>query len=308
MTDASQRKKFNSKNERLKYAYRMYLSGIKHKDKKTWLDALKHIRYYEVARGFQNFVPISDKYINDYVNKLNTSGKSLSYMRQNLKALVDFYTWLERQKGYRGRINLDKIEMFGLTNNQRKTASSTECKESYLMDDVFRAIRAMPAKTYIDHRNRAIISLQALCGMRIGELRTVKLKNLKYDNIAENWFIFVFPKNMAVKFAKTRHAYFMPWDDDIRDNVLRWAETLRGLGWTDNAPLFPSLYDNFGQSDLLQMVHTPSEIKSNTTILNLFRKIFTNAGLPYYRPHSFRDSFSIYGQFPLARIGFIMNK
>jgi integrase/recombinase XerD len=161
------------------------------------------------------------------------------------------------------------------------------------------------------------------------------LKNIKFDNIANNWFVYVSPKNMAVKFAKVRHAYFMSWSDDIRDNVLRWVKKLRELGWTDDAPVFPALYDDFGQSDLLQTVHTPTEIKSGTTIIKVFKDAFTGAGLPYYRPHSFRDTiaiwselngtpaffnavsqslghsspkttFSIYGKFPPARIGEIM--
>ena len=42
------------------------------------------------------------------------------------------------------------------------------------------------------------------------------MKNLKFDRDANNDFIFVSPKDMRVKFAKTRYAFFMPFAEDIK--------------------------------------------------------------------------------------------
>ena len=283
-------KLYNPKNERVKYNYRIYLSNAKQRDFKTVMAILKHLHGYESFRNFADFSQINEEVIHNYVNKLVKRDMSLSFINHNLKAIKDFYSWLERQKGYKSKINYNILAYFSLTKNQRKEAKATEYQRSYKLNDIYKTIRAMPENSMEERRNKAMISLQCLCGLRISELRTVKMKSIIYDEDSENWLIYVSPKDMNVKFAKTRYAFFMPFDEDIKENVFRWRSELIKLGFRDKAPFFPIVPNRFNQCNLLEESIKKEEIKSNTTILEIFRKSFTSQGIEYLRPHSFRHT------------------
>ncbi len=153
----------------------------------------------------------------------------------------------------------------------------------------------MPSNTQIEQRNKAIISLQALCGLRISELRTIKLKNIIEEE--KKYFIDVNPKNMSVKFAKQRNAYFLKLDKDIFENVLNWKKYLINKhNFKKHDPLFPIIPKNFNQDSLLEEHLMHESIKSNTTIRNIFKKAFIKAGYEYLRPHSFKHTIVRYAE------------
>lgn len=281
--------RFYPPNERIKYKYRMYLMGPKRYDKKTWSKVMEHIRCYETLNDFAALLPLSVEQIHNYIGKICNQGLSLSYIDQNLKTLRDFFEWLTHQNEYMKGVDYNILPYFSLTNNQRRMARAPAYQESYEIEDILRIIRQMPIDTEIQQRNRALITLQTLCGMRIEELASVALGNLKYDKLASNWFIYISPQNMRIKFAKTRCSYFMPWDDDIKDIVLRWAEKLRKIGFNDKSPLFPSIDNQFGKNMLLEQNTNPNFITAQT-IRHIFKKVFSDAGITVYRVHSFRHT------------------
>jgi len=152
----------------------------------------------------------------------------------------------------------------------------------------------MPDRTDKEKRDKAIVSLQALCTLRVSELRTVKMKNLVEED--GQYFIYVCPKSMSVKFAKTRYAVFIPLPDDIIANVIQWRDYLRSLGFKDADPLFPKIDNHFARTNLLEQKIRKEEIKSDTTIRDVFRKTFENAGIQYINPHSFRKTLARFAQ------------
>ena len=281
--------KCNPQNERIKHKYRMYLMGPKRLDKKTWTKIMEHIRHYEELNDFEPLLPLTVDEIHNYVGKICAQDLSLSYIDQNLKVLRDFFEWITHQKRYATCVDYNILPYFSLTNNQRKMARAPTYQESYEIDDILPVIQQMPSRTDIQQRNRALVALQTLCGMRIEELATVLLGNLKFDKLANNWFIYITPRNMKVKFAKTRHAYFMPWGDDIKNIVVDWATKLRALGFDDKSPLFPVTSTSFGKQAKLDPTNSQNCIKSQT-IRDIFKTAFLSAGLPVYRVHSFRHT------------------
>jgi len=119
-----------------------------------------------------------------------------------------------------------------------------------------------------ERRDRAINSLQALCTLRIGELCTVKLRSLIEEN--GSYFIYVSPKHMSVKFAKTRNVNFIPLPKDIFTNVIGWRDYLQSLGFKDSDPLFPVIDNRFGKKSLLEQTLSTNGISSDTTIRHIF--------------------------------------
>lgn len=153
----------------------------------------------------------------------------------------------------------------------------------------------MPDKSDIEKRNKAIISLQALCTLRISELRTVKIKNIIEED--GHYFIYINPKDMAVKFSKTRHAVFITLPDDIIHNVISWRDfLLKQHEFHENDPLFPIISNRFNQQNILEQSTQRKPIQSETTIRTVFKQTFQAAGFPYINPHSFRHTLARYAQ------------
>ena len=261
---------FNPVNERVKYKYRIHIKRALQKDEKT------------LFKTFNK--DTANKYIDDMFNKK----LSLSYINDNIRYLKEFLRWLERQKGYRSKINYNDIDYLNISNNQKRTAKATEYKKAYTFSQILKTIRQMPNSTIIQQRNKAIISLNALCGLRISEIRTVKIKNLIQEE--GKYFIYVNPKDMVVKGAKLRNANFMNLPQDIIDNIINWKDYLLKQGFQNKDPLFPIIPSNFNQYNLLESNLKAQEIKSNTTIRNIFEKAFTTAGCEYINPHNFRHT------------------
>jgi len=280
--------KFNATNERMKYKYRRHLRHIGQRDEKTILDALKHIREYELFTDFAGFDKYNAEFADRYIQSLIRRDLTLSFISNNIRSVKEFLRWLERQRGYRSKINYNHIDYLNIPRNLQNTAKATEYQKSYQYEQIIQTIRKMPSKTEKEKRDQAIISLQALCGLRISELRSVKMQNLIGED--GQYFIYVTPKNMNVKFAKTREANFMTLPDDIKNNVLDWFEYLKSLGFKDNDPLFPVINNRFGTTSLLIQTMQKDGIKSDTTIRNIFRTAFEAAGFEYIKPHSFRKT------------------
>jgi len=292
--DNKSKAQFNKHNERTKYKYRQHLRRVSQKDEKTILAALKHIRYFEIFINFAGFEKFNGHVADKYIQGMFTANLSLSYISDNIRALKEFLRWLERQRGYRSKIDYNQIDYLNISRNQRNTAKATEYQKSYKFSQIIQTIRQMPVKSKKNKRDQALISLQALCALRIGELRTVKLKSLiEEDGL---YFIYVCPKNMCVKFAKTRHANFMPLPDDIIANVIEWRDYLRLLGFKESDPLFPKIDHRFTQENLLEQTLRKEEIKSDTTIRDIFKKAFEGAGFEYIKPHSFRKTLARYAE------------
>jgi integrase len=287
--EGKHQERYNAANERIKYKYRVHIKRALGKDEKTIIASLKHIRELEEFMGFISFKEFNSTVADKYITALIGRGISLSYINDNLRTLKEFLRWLERQKGYKSKINYNDIDYLNISRNQRNNAKASEYKRSYTFEQIFRTIRQMPARTLVERRTKAMISLQALCGLRINELRTVRMKNLIEED--GDYFIYVTPKDMEVKFAKSRQAPFMRLPKDIVDNVIAWRDYLTTQGFTARDPLFPQISNKFGQLNLLETRLTHSMIKSTTCIRAIFKRAFNAAGydspsfLPaYHRP------------------------
>lgn len=292
MTKADTRPRFNAKNERVKYAYRKHVRRVGQKDEKTVISILQHIRDFEIFIKFAGFEAFNDHTADKYIQDMFNRNLSLSYITDNIRAVKDFLKWLERQRGYRSKINYNHIDYLNVSNNQRRAAKASEYKKSYKFEQIITVIRAMPDKTILDKRNKAIVSLQTLCTLRISELRTVTINSLIEEDGTH--FVYVCPKTMKTKFAKTRPAVFIGLPQDIKTNVLNWYDYLQSIGFKGNDPFFPAIDNTFNRLNLLEANIRKQGIKSDTTIRDIFKKAFTQAGFDYIKPHSFRNTIARY--------------
>ena len=102
---------------------------------------------------------------------------------------------------------------------------------------------------------------------------------------------------MKTKFSKTFVTYFLPVGDDIEEIVADWVRFLREEKlWGNDDPLFPATRIALGETRQFEAAGLEKAHWSNAgPIRTIFRDAFERVNLPYFNPHSLRNT--------LARLG-----
>src|SRR5205807_7798146 len=121
------------------------------------------------------------------------------------------------------RIDVSDAEYFNPTTVQARIATAHRDQRIPTVEQIRHVLKAMPARTDIEKRDRAIIAFTLLTGARDGATASFKLKHIdlvvgKVDQDA---------REVATKRAKTFPTYFFPVGDDIRAIVAEWVDFLR---------------------------------------------------------------------------------
>ena len=105
-------------------------------------------------------------------------------------------------------------------------------------------------------------------------------------------------REVNTKSSKTFDTYFFPVGDEVLQIVLDWVEYLRTEKlWGNDDPLFPAskvaldANSQFAANGLSREHWTTA-----SPIREIFRVAFKRAGLPYFNPHSFRNTLVRLGQ------------
>jgi integrase len=105
------------------------------------------------------------------------------------------------------------------------------------------------------------------------------------------------PKHVKTKNRKTISTFFMPFDSLWLDIVMEWLDDAEHvLGFKPDDPLFPKTQMRCNPETLqFEVAGLSREHWANTTpIRDIFKAGFTQAGLPYYNPHSFRKMLTVW--------------
>ena len=96
------------------------------------------------------------------------SGEKLSKATLNstLNHLKRFFQWLAMQPGYKSRINYLDAEYFNLSEKDTRIATAKRNQRFPTLKQIKHVIYTIPTLTDIDLRNRALIALTILTGMR----------------------------------------------------------------------------------------------------------------------------------------------
>ncbi len=105
-------------------------------------------------------------------------------------------------------------------------------------------------------------------------------------------------REVQTKFSKTFTTYFFPVGDEILRIVAEWVAFLRKeLLWGNDDPLFPATRIELGPLRQFEAVGLErAHWSSAARIRTIFRDAFASAGLPYFNPHSFRNTLVRLGQ------------
>lgn len=293
--------KHNANNERIKRSYFTYLKEAKRHSEPTVDAVAKSLARFENYNKYKCFKAFHYQQAVSFKNHLAQqhglrSGEKLSKATLNttLANLKRFFQWLAGQPGYKSRMQYSDADYFNLSDKDTRIATAKREQKAPTLEQVKHVIANMPATTEIELRNRALIAFTLLTGARDGAIASMKLKHIDLIAKCANQDA----REVQTKFSKTFTTYFFPVGEEIEDIVKKWVNHLRiEKLWGNDDPLFPSTLITIGDSQQFEATGLNRKPWSNATpIRNIFRQAFTSAGLPYFNPHSLRDTLALLGE------------
>ncbi len=198
------------------------------------------------------------------------------------------------QAGYKSRINYTDTEYFNLSEKETRIANAKRQKPVPTIEQIKHTINVMPVVTDIDRRNRCLVAFTLLTGARDSAIASLKVKHIDI----EAGSLFQDAREVNTKYSKTFTTTFFPVGDEILQILIDWLAYLKDdLLYGNDDPLFPKTNIIQGENRVFE----PSGFKKEhwataSSIRTIFRVAFENAGLPYFNPHSFRNTLAMYGQ------------
>jgi len=287
--------KYNADNERIKRKYFGFLKEAKRYSEATidaTAKALIRFEEYNRYRDFKAFHFQQAIAFKGYLAKQKgqQSGQQLSKatLHATLTQLKRFFQWLAYQPGYKSRIQYDDAEYFNLSSKDTRIATTTRQQKAPTLEQIKHVINNMEITTEIERRNRALVAFTLLTGARDSAIASLKLKHV--DLIAG--CINQDAREIKTKFSKTFTTFFFPVGEEVRAIVAEWVSYLRDEKmWGNDDPLFPVTRVALGPDRQFAASGVARKNWSTTSSIRaIFRDAFVSAGLPYFNPHSFRNT------------------
>ena len=296
----------NADNERIKRRYFAYLKEAKRHSEPTVDAVAKALARFEAdtadikgrPRDFKTFhfeqAIAFKKRLSE--QKAQRSGEKLSKatLHATLVHVKGFFHWLAGQPGYKSRLQYSDADYFNLSEKDVRVATARREQVGPTVEQVKHVITLMPAESAIQRRDRALVAFTLLTGARDSAIASMKLKhvNLVAGCVEQD------AREVKTKFSKTFTTFFFPVGDEIRQIVAEWVACLREeMLWGNDDPLFPATRIALGPSSQFEAVGLErGHWSSAARIRTIFQGAFSSAGLPYFNPHSFRNTLVRLGQ------------
>ncbi len=293
--------KHNAANTRIKREYFQYLKAAKGRDESSIDAVAKSIARFEASNGHKDFKNFSRQQAIAFKQKLDDevnirTGKPLSRatVHSTLSGLKSFFHWLAGQPTYKSRLQYSDAEYFNLSEKETRIAKAARNKCFPSLEQVHNVLSVMPCGTDIEMRNRALIAFAILTGARDGALASFKLRHVEL----EQGRVDQDARDVRTKGSKTFTTWFFPVGGNALEIVQDWCAHLRdNLLWGDDDALFPATEIGLGEGGGFQPIGLlRNNWNSAGPIRAIYRDAFQGAGLPYFNPHSFRDTLVQHGE------------
>lgn len=289
------------KNERMKRQYAIWLEEAQRLNPKSVDKALAAITQFEASTAFRDFGAFHIEQARRFKRLLEegtdtNTGRPVAKATATarLKAVRRFFHWLAGQPGYKSKITYSDADYFSPSHHDARIASAQREKRVPSLEQIRHVLHVLPQGTDIESRDRALIAFVLLTGARddavaSASLQHVDLAGRKFDQDA---------RSVRTKFRKTFTTYFFPVGEEVERIVVDWIEHLRTvLLYGPNDPLFPATKVERNADGFFAPAGLTRRHWSNAdAVRRIFRESFARAGLPYFNPHSFRDTLVRFGE------------
>ena len=217
-------------------------------------------------------------------------------MYATLTQLKRFFQWLSQEPGYRSRIHHSVAEYFNLSEKDTRIATAEREPRVPAPAQIKRRPpdHADRKPRSIELRNRSLIAFTLLTGARDSAIASMRLKHLDLGEKCVRQDA----REVKTKFSKTFSSYFFPVGDEIVQIIEEWVLFLREEQlWGNDDPLFPATRIEQGADRQFVVAGLDrTHWSSASPIRGIFRDAFLRDGLPYFNPHSFRNTLVQLGQ------------
>ncbi len=291
----------NADNERIKRRYFTFLKEAKRQSEDSVDAVAKAMARFEAHTRYRDFklfradqVAAFKRFLAEQ-DSLSTGGKlSKATLYATLAHLKRFFEWLAGQPGYKSRLQYSDAEYFSLSLKETRVATARRERPAPTLEQIRHTIAMMPAQTEVERRDRALMAFTLLTGARDSAIASMKLKHVDLANGS----VFQDARDVRTKFSKSFTTYFFPVGDEVRKILDAWVNYLRQEKlWGNDEPLFPATLVELGESRQFEAVGLARKHWSSASpIRAIFKRAFEAAGLPYFNPHSFRNTLVQFGQ------------
>jgi integrase len=287
--------KHNSANARIKREYFQYLKEAMRRDEASIDAVAKSLSRFEESNGHKDFGRFHREQAVAFKRRLDEqtsvrTGKPLSRatVHSTLSAVKAFFFWLAGQPGYKSKIAYDDANYFNLSDKDVRIANATRQRPVPSRDQINQLLATMPAVSDIELRNRSLIAFTILTGARDGAIASLKMKHI---NLVER-VVHQDARDVRTKASKSFRTWFFPVGGDALEIFTDYCQHLRDkLLWGNDDPLFPATLIAIDESGGFAPCGLRRENwKSAGPIREIFKAAFEEAGLPYFNPHSFRNT------------------
>lgn len=285
----------NAKNERIKRLYLAYLREAKRQSEAS-LDAVAaalarfeaHSRYRDFKTFHHQQAVAFKRHLAEQDSQATGDRLSKATQYAMLSHLKRFFQWLAGQPGYKSSLRYSDADYFNLSEKESRIATARRQRPVPTVEQIRHVISVMPVSSDIDRRNRALLAFALLTGARDSAMASLKLKHV--DLVAG--CVHQDAREVKTKFSKTFTTYFFPVGADILQIVADWIGWLRqDQLWGNDDPLFPKTKVGLDATHGFAATGLDRSHWSNATpIRQIFKLAFEAAGLPYFNPHSFRNT------------------
>lgn len=293
--------KHNEANERVKREYFAYLKEAQRYSEQSVDAVATALARFEGATKNRDFDAFRREQAIAFKTRLADQnsrrgpGKlSKSTVVATLTALRKFFFWLAGQPGFRSKLSYSDSDYFNPSDRDVQISLGRRPRAVPSLELIQHALRAMPFDTAIQRRDRALVSFIILTGCRDKAAVTVKLKHV----VLKERMVFLDAREVNTKFAKSITTYFFPVGDAPLNHLVDWLSELSSVHlWGPDDPLFPATRVAPGHDALFSADGFERRHWSNADpVRRIFKVTFDQAGLPYYNPHSFRNTLARLGQ------------
>jgi integrase/recombinase XerD len=285
----------NPNNERIKRRYFASLKEAKRHSEATVDAVAKALARFETDATFRDFKGFHveqaialKKHLAEQDSQATGKKLSKATLHATPSHLKRFFQWLPDQPGYKSRVSYSDAEYFNLSDKDTRVATARREKTFPTMEQIKHVIAGMPQDSDIERRNRALIAFTLLTGARDSAIASMSLKHvdLKSGSVYQD------AREVNTKFSKTFTTFFFPVGDDILRIVADWIIYLRQVKlWSNSDPIFPATNMIVGADRHFETAGLKRERWSSAApIRAIFREAFQAAGLPYFNPHSLRNT------------------
>lgn len=293
--------KHNAKNERIKRKYITFLKQAKGQNEATIDSVVKAISRFESFNSYKDFNAFHfeqaihfKKYLANQKHHRTGAKLSLATMHGTLRCLKSFIEWLSQESGYKSRIKYSDGQYFNLSDKDVRVAKAKNKKAVATVEQIKHTLSAMPTRTDIEKRDRAIIAFTLLTGARDSAIASFKLKHvdLNADTVYQD------AREVKTKFSKTFTTCFFPVGDEVREILAEWVLYLKAeCLFSNDDPLFPKTKMGKNSDNNFEATGLTREHWSGAAAIRaIFKRAFEAAGLPSFNPHSLRNTLTTLGE------------